>query len=300
MPPASRPRWVPLAIATAVLVVAAIAVTVAVTVTRAPQAAPRPTFTAAATPTDTAAPSAPPSPSGPPADTTAYDLAGLPQADVFSVIPGLPVDEDPFGAPSGLLATPAAAAIPVFAAPGTPPVAALPADLRWGGSTVPVIAQDGPWMRVLLSGRQGLPPEGNPAQLTGWLRTADVTLTPDTTHVEVDLTARTVTIVRADGAETVAADFGSGTAATPTPVGRTFIMHTEVMPYAYTRGHPLVYLGVQSPTLAGFDGADTAVTAFHYHDARSGQISNGCLRLDAAAIDRLAQLPAGTPVYIVA
>jgi len=40
------------------------------------------------------------------------------------------------------------------------------------------------------------------------------------------------------------------------------------------------------------------VTAFHYHDSHSGQISNGCLRLDAAAIDRLAQLPAGTPVFI--
>jgi hypothetical protein len=59
-----------------------------------------------------------------------------------------------------------------------------------------------------------------------------------------------------------------------------------------------VYLGVQSPTLAGFSGAAVAVTAFHYHDARSGPISNGCLRLDAAAIDRLAQLPLGTPVIV--
>jgi hypothetical protein len=117
--------------------------------------------------------------------------------------------------------------------------------------------------------------------------------------VEVSLSARTVSIVTPAGVETVAGDFGWGTDATPTPLGRTFIMHTAVVPaFGYTRGHPLVYLGVQSPTLAGFSGAPVAVTAFHYHDAHSGAISNGCLRLDAAAIDRLAQLPLGTPVIV--
>ena len=70
--------------------------------------------------------------------------------------------------------------------------------------------------------------------------------------------------------------------------------------FGYTRGHPLVYLGVQSPTLDGFGGAAVAVTAFHYHDARSGAISNGCLRLGPEAIDRLAQLPLGTAVYVTA
>jgi hypothetical protein len=226
-------------------------------------------------------------------------MAGLPLADVFTLIPALPVDDDPFGAPTGLLATPASATIPVFAEPGGAPVAALPAQLRWGGSTVPVVTKHENWVRVLLSGRQGTPPGGNPAQLTGWLRASDVVLAPADAHIEVSLSARTVTIVSGGATELVASDFGSGVAETPTPVGRTFIMHTEVMPYAYTRGHPLVYLGVQSPTLAGFDGADTAVTAFHYHDAHSGIISNGCIRLDTGAIDRLAQLPAGTPVYIV-
>ncbi len=55
---------------------------------------------------------------------------------------------------------------------------------------------------------------------------------------------------------------------------------------------------MQSPTLDGFGGANVAVTAFHYHDDRSGSISNGCLRVDPAAIEKLAQLPLGTPVIV--
>ena len=68
--------------------------------------------------------------------------------------------------------------------------------------------------------------------------------------------------------------------------------------FAYTRGNPITYLSVQSPTLDGFDGGDVAVTAFHYHDTRSGRVSNGCLRVDEAAAHALAALPLGTPVII--
>jgi len=297
MPAASRPRPLPLLIAAGVLVVAAAAVAVGVAV------APGEPAPAAPTHTPVPATQAPPEPSpatpAPPApDTAVYDVSGLPWADVFAILPALPVDDDPFGPAAEWLAAPAQPVIPVFAEPGSPPVAALPADLRWGGSTVPVVARTGEWLKVLLAGRQGTPPEGNPAQLAGWLRAADVVLTPNDTHVQVDLAARTVAIVGPAGTEVLATDFGWGTEATPTPLGRTFVMHTEVTSYAYTRGHPIVYLGVQSPTLAGFAGASTAVTAFHYHDARSGAISNGCIRLDGPATDRLAQLPPGTPVIV--
>ena len=98
--------------------------------------------------------------------------------------------------------------------------------------------------------------------------------------------------------ETIAIDFAQGTDATRTPLGRSFVMMTEVTSFSYTRGHPIVYLSVQSQDLAGFGGQDVAITAFHYHDARSGAISNGCIRVDADAIERLAALPAGTEVVI--
>ena len=121
----------------------------------------------------------------------------------------------------------------------------------------------------------------------------------DSTSIVVTLSKHTIDLVNSAGTTRVASDFGWGTPATPTPVGRTFVMQVATAPaLTYTRGHALVYLATQSPTLAGFDGQGVAVTAIHYHDARSGRISNGCIRVDASAIELLDRVPAGTPVYI--
>jgi hypothetical protein len=259
-----------------------------------PSPAPTKTVTTPA-PTPTAAPT----PAPIPANTAVYDPASLPQIDVFAVNPGLPVDDDPFGALTGEDARPLPAGAPVFADPTGEPVAYLPRDLQFDGTTAPIIQREEHWVRVLLVGRQAVPSQGNPAQVTGWLRAQDVEITPLDAVVEVSMSARTIDIVRAGVPERIAGDFGSGVADTPTPIGRTYIMTTRVEPsFGYTRGYPLVYLAAQSPTLDGFGGADVAVTAFHYHDERSGSISNGCLRVDPAAIEKLAQLPLGTPVIV--
>ncbi|WP_431804022.1 L,D-transpeptidase [Microbacterium sp. bgisy203] len=235
---------------------------------------------------------------GAPENTTVYPLESLPQIDVWSVDAALPIDDDPFGELTGELARPRAAA-PVFADPAGEPIGYLAHDAAYGGSVVPVVVHDTYWVKVLLSGRQGLPPSGSSAQAVGWLRIADVDLSPVESYVEVHLEARTIDIVSATGLERVASDFAWGKPSTPTPVGRTFVMLTTVVPeYAYTQGHPLVYLGVQSPTLPGFDGGEVAVTAFHFYRERSGPNSFGCIYLDGPATDRLAQLPAGTPVII--
>ncbi|WP_314502662.1 L,D-transpeptidase family protein [uncultured Microbacterium sp.] len=266
-----------------------------------PASASRPTATPTASATPSAAPSATPTPTPEPiaANTANYDPSTLPQVDVFSVIAGLPVDDDPYGALTGEAARPLAAGAPVFADPSGEPVAFLPRDLQFDGSTAPIIVREQSWVRVLLVGRQAYPSQGSPAQVTGWLRAQDVEITGLDATVEVSISGRTIDIVRGGVAERIATDFGSGAAETPTPVGRTYIMTTRVEPsFGYTRGYPLVYLAVQSPTLDGFAGANVAVTAFHYHDERSGPISNGCLRVDPAAIERLAQLPLGTPVIV--
>ncbi len=283
-----------MAVAAVVVIVAGVVVWRVASEPPAPAAAPSPPASAApASPTPTPTPTVI-------ADTTVYPLDGLPRIDVYAVIPALPVDTDPTGALSGEVVRAASAEIPVFAAPGTAPVAVLPRDHHFDGTTVPVISRDEAWAHVLLTGRAAMPSVGNPGQLTGWVRLQDVELSALPESVEVDLAARTVDIVGAGGArERIAEDFGSGTDATPTPLGRSFVMMVRTEPsFGYTRGHPLVYLSVQSPTLDGFGGAPVAVTAFHYHDARSGAISNGCLRLGPEAIDRLAQLPPGTPVVI--
>jgi len=235
---------------------------------------------------------------GAPENTTVYRFESLSPIDVWSVEPALPVDDDPFGALTGELAQPLAAA-PIFADPAGEPIGYLPREAPYGGTIVPVVVHDTHWVKVLLAGRQGLPPEGSAAQTVGWLRAADVEITRTESYVEVHLAAHTVDIVSATGTERVASDFAWGKQSTPTPVGRTFVMLTKVEPaFAYTQGHPLVYLGVQSPAMAGFDGGEVAVTAFHFYRERSGATSFGCIYLDGAATDRLAQLAVGTPVII--
>ncbi|KAA9111668.1 L,D-transpeptidase [Microbacterium rhizomatis] len=254
-----------------------------------------PTPTATATPTPTPSPTA----TGYPANESAYDLGTLPQVNVFAVIPALPVDTDPYGAFTGEDATARAAGAPVFADPLGQPVAYLPADYTYGGTTVPIIERQANWVHVLLAGRQAVPSQGDPAQITGWLRAQDVVVAPLDASVEVNISARTIDIVRAGIPQRIATDFGWGADATPTPHGRAFIMTTRVeQSFLYTRGYPLVYLSTQSPTMDGFAGADVAVTAFHYHDERSGNVSNGCLRVDPDTITQLAALPLGTPVTI--
>jgi hypothetical protein len=230
---------------------------------------------------------------------TVYDIAALPLIDVRSVNPAVPVDDDPMGPVTSSLARPLGAGAPVFADPTGQPVGHLPRDHHYGGTTVPVVEAQTDWVKVLLPGRQGVPPEGNGGQTVGWLRVADLELTTTPQYVEVHLAANTIDIVSAAGRERVSDQFAWGKPSTPTPTGRTFVMWTTVVPeFRYTQGHPMVYLGVQSPVMAGFDGGDVAVTAFHYYRMREGDTSFGCIYLDGPAVDRLAELPAGTPVLI--
>jgi len=264
-------------------------------------AASAPSPTTVVTPGSRSSPTPTPTPphAGFAVNTTTYEVIGLPQVNVFAVIPALLVDDDPFTVPTAETVVAHGRGAPVWADPTGEPVAYLPREFPYDGTTVPVIEKQEHWVRVLLVGRQAVPSKGDPGQVTGWIRLQDVDLAPVDTVVEVSITDRTVDVLRGGVAERIATDFAWGTETTPTPLGRSFIMTTQVVPeYWYTRGHPIIYLSVQSPTLDGFGGADVAVTAFHYHDERSGPISNGCIRLDPAAIAALADLPLGTPVVI--
>jgi len=288
--------------------VAGAAVVVAVGIAAAATAmfrpgAPEPTATRAAAPTHSATPTptAPPTPTrtGPAANTASYDLAPLPTVDVYLVDPHLPLDPAPNARATGLVAYPAKTAIPVFATPTGAPVASLAEHPRESGGAFPVITAYTDWVEVLLVGREGVPPSGNAHQTSGWLRRAEVRLADNSTHIVVNLSKHTIDLVTSAGTTRVADDFGWGTPATPTPVGRTFVMEVAVAPaLTYTRGHPIVYLATQSQTLRGFDGQGVAVTAIHYHDAHAGAISNGCIRVDAHAIGLLDTVPPGTVVYI--
>lgn len=260
------------------------------------QPAPAPAPRASASPS---APAPEPEPAHYPADAAAYDLTGLPATQVYSVIPALPLDPEPGGPVLRLTAAAAHPSVPVFAVPGAAPVAQLPQQQAHDGTHLPVVEQQPSWVRVLLPARSGLPSQGVAGQSTGWLRASDITLTDNPFVVSVSLSGGGITITHNGAPVHASTEFGYGVPATPTPLGRTFIMSTFVDPgAAYTRGNPVTALAMQSPTLDGFSGASVAVTAFHYHDSRSGPVSNGCIRVDPATAQQLAALPLGTPVLI--
>lgn len=287
-----RTRWIAVVAAASI----ALLVAVVIVVQQRPDA-PVPVPSAAAEPPVTPTPTL--TPTGPERDEWEYDIAALPVVDVFAILPALPVDDDPAGDTTGEVARPLPDGAPVFARPGDEPVAALPRELPYEGSIVPIVQREEHWLRVLLVGRSGVPSDGATGQLTGWLRVADVEISALDTRIEVSLSGGTIDIVTNGKRERVTELFAWGRSGTPTPIGRTFVMSVRTASsLAYTRGHPIVYLAVQSPTLDGFGGIDVAITAFHYHDVHDGPISNGCLRVDAAAIEKLTQVPAGTSVFV--
>ncbi len=282
-----------LAVAAASIVVLAIVVALALQ-PRETRAAPSPA----------PVPSSSPSPSPidqNPQNTEDYDLAALPVVDVFAIAATLPVDDAPLAPPLPMVATPKASGTPLFPDPHSAPVGVLPAQLTFDGTTVPVLERDTHWAKIMLSGRAGYPSGGVTGQLTAWVRATDVDIVPSRMSVRVSLSTPSIQILDGDAVVYETGEAAIGSPATPTPIGRTFIMTSRIDPEAgFTRGHPIVYLGLQSPTLDGFDGQDNAITAFHYHDARQGAISNGCLRVSAESIEKLAALPLGTAVVITA
>ncbi len=155
------------------------------------------TVSATTTPRPTATPTPTPTPAGFPANTASYDVRTLPQVNVFAVIPALPVDDDAYGVFTGEEALAKGIGAPVFADPRGQPVAYLPREFTYDGTTVPVVERQENWVKVLLVGRQAVPSHGDPAQVSGWLRVQDVDLSPSNLVVEVSISKRTVDIVRA-------------------------------------------------------------------------------------------------------
>jgi lipoprotein-anchoring transpeptidase ErfK/SrfK len=149
------------------------------------------------------------------------------------------------------------------------------------------------WLQVLLPVR----PNGT----TGWVRAADVHVTPDQYRVKVELGGRRITLL--DGATVlVQGSIAVGAPATPTPLGLYYLRvllraatpNTVYGPYAFgLSGH--------SDVLTSFNGGDAELGLHGNNDASvlGKDITHGCVRMANDAITKLAGLlPLGTPVEI--
>jgi lipoprotein-anchoring transpeptidase ErfK/SrfK len=226
-----------------------------------------------------------------PTRVSAAQMARLPLATTFGTTPAAPRDPAPFEAETGIVLHPTATRV-IYARPGGPSVAALPATEIGSPTWVPVVQSQPGWDRVLLPTR--------PNRSTGWIYLGGAGLQTAYTayHVEIDLAAYRLTILHAGhrlGSWTVA----EGAAGTPTPTGRTFVLASLAPPHP-TYSPLILPLGAHSDTLTTFGGGPGTVGLHGWPDPAvfGHAVSRGCVRVPAAALRALSRVPLGSPVMI--
>jgi lipoprotein-anchoring transpeptidase ErfK/SrfK len=191
------------------------------------------------------------------------------------------------------------ASLPVYSAPNGRVTSQLPNPdpKNYNQKQVFLVEQDkGDWLQVSLP----VPPNGQ----SGWIRTSQVIIRPNSYRVDVARSAHQVRIYKDDQlVKTYPAAIG--TADTPTPGGTYFIRvllkppnpNGDYGPYAYG-------LSGYSAVLTTFDGGD-GVIGIHGTDEPQvvgTDASHGCIRLRNADITDLVthyKLQLGTPVRIL-
>jgi lipoprotein-anchoring transpeptidase ErfK/SrfK len=150
------------------------------------------------------------------------------------------------------------------------------------------------WLKVLVPRR----PNGS----SGWLLRDQVKLRPVDLAVEVDLSDRTVRLLRG-GRAVRTWSAGIGRAWTPTPTG-SFYLTVKLRPPQISSVYGAWALGLSGYSEVheqfGTGDGQIALHGTHNPGADLGrEVSNGCVRLDNQAISTLAgTLPLGTPVTI--
>jgi lipoprotein-anchoring transpeptidase ErfK/SrfK len=227
----------------------------------------------------------------PPREVTAAQMARLPMATTNGTTPAAPRDPAPFAAETGVVLHPEAARV-VYARPGGPPAAVLPAKELGCSTWVPVVQSQPGWDRVLLPTR--------PNRSTGWIHLSGGGLRTARTayQVEVSLSTYRLTILDAGhslGTWTVA----DGAASTPTPAGRTFLL-ASLAPQHPTYSPLILPLGTHSNTLTTYGGGPGTVGLHGWPDPAvfGHAASHGCIRVPAAALRALSRIPLGSPVMI--
>jgi lipoprotein-anchoring transpeptidase ErfK/SrfK len=162
-------------------------------------------------------------------------------------------------------------------------------------TVLPVLGQaaHGSWLRVRLPGR----PNGH----TGWIAAARTRSGATEWRIEVDLSARRVTVFRGGQVER---RFRAvvGKPSTPTPRGRFFV--EEALALGSAPGGPFALAtSARSNVLQEFEGGPGQI-ALHGRNQLSGALgsasSHGCVRLGTKAIVWLSRrIGAGTPLAIV-
>jgi lipoprotein-anchoring transpeptidase ErfK/SrfK len=163
---------------------------------------------------------------------------------------------------------------------------------------LPVIGAQAGWVHVRLAQR----PNGS----TAWLPDRDVTLGSTPYRIVVD-SATTQLALYDQGRLVFSVPAGVGTVGDPTPAGEYFVAFDEQPPRPNPGYGPFIMVtSAHSPAIANWEGSGDAVIGIHGPLGEDGEIgstgariSHGCIRLHDQALERLAEVPPGTPVDVV-
>lgn len=214
-----------------------------------------------------------------------------PRSGASPVVPRVPA--------GGTLLAIVRSAAPRYARPGLPfqEAGTVLASWEYRPSVLPVIERRPGWVRVRLPQR----PNGS----TAWLPDRDVTFA--TTPYRIVISLATMHLALYDrGRRVLDAPAGIGTRGDPTPTGRYFLAFDEPPPLPNPGYGPFIMVtSAHSPSISDWQGSGDALIGIHgplgadraigRHGAR---ISHGCIRLHLAALDKLRNVPPGTPIDI--
>lgn len=253
-----------------------------------PRAQPAPTATSAAPEPSASSPSAAATtpPAAPPA-------AGIPTITYTRAPAGFPADPDQSSTTLLTEALHPTTKLPAYDAPGGTALAYLTPDISGVQLVMPIVARQAGWVAVLL-------PTLN--RSVGWLPEGGWSTVRLRDQLVVRRNAFTLTWLR-DGVAQQSWTVTIGAAATPTPLGRTFVLGRSRLTDKVYAGLDALALGaVPDDKQAVADGLEDAHTGIHawHRDEFGYRRSNGCVRMPPAAQKVLLDaIPSGTSVVVL-
>ena len=187
---------------------------------------------------------------------------------------------------------------PKYSSPGTRVRGVVPATWFGRPTVLPVIATRRGWVRVRIAQR--------PNRSTAWLPAADVMLASTPYRIVIDL-ATTHLSLYDRGRRVLTTPAGVGAVNDPTPTGHFFVAFVEPPPQPGLGYGPFVLVtSAHSPRISNWEGTGDAVIGIHgplgagrQIGTTGARISHGCIRLHLQALERLANVPAGTPIDVI-
>jgi len=221
----------------------------------------------------------------------AAQIARLPAATTYGTTAAAPPDPAPFAPETGFVLHPEATRV-VYSRPGGPPVAELPATELGSPTWVPVVEAQPGWDLVLLPAR--------PNRSTGWIYLGGGGLQTAYSAYQVQINLATLRLTVLDAGHSLGSwTVADGTAGTPTPTGRTFLL-ASLAPRHPTYSPLILPLGTHSDTLSTYGGGPGTVGLHGWPDAAvfGHAASHGCVRVPPAALRALSRIPLGSPVIV--